>query len=174
MSTFTLIWLDETTVTDALPSLEAVLSDAVESGASIGFMLPLDRSEIAEYWAGIAQMVISKKKYLLVVLNDQSEIVGTAQLEPAGKSNGRHRAEVQKVIVLARCRQQGIGKLLMHEVDRYAATIGRTLLLLDTRANDSGEKLYASVGWTKFGTVPQYAYSPDGSMEGTTFWYKTL
>ena len=58
MSTFTLIWLDETTVTDALPSLEAVLSDAVESGASIGFMLPLDRSEIAEYWTGIAQMVI--------------------------------------------------------------------------------------------------------------------
>ena len=62
----------------------------------------------------------------------------------------------------------------MHEVDRFAASIGRTLLLLDTRANDAGEKLYASVGWTKFGAVPCYAYSPDGSMEGTTFWYKTL
>jgi GNAT superfamily N-acetyltransferase len=174
MSTFTLTWLDATTVTAALPHLEAVLCDAVESGASIGFMLPLDRSEITDYWAGIAQAVIDEKKYLLVAVNEQGEMVGTAQLEPAGKSNGRHRAEVQKVIVLARCRQQGIGKLLMQEVDRFAASIGRTLLLLDTRANDAGEKLYASVGWTQFGAVPRYAYSPDGSMEGTTFWYKTL
>lgn len=174
MSTFTLTWLDATTITAALPYLEAVLCDAVDSGASIGFMLPLDRGEISDYWLGVAQAVIDGKKYLLVAVNSQGEMVATAQLEPAGKANGRHRAEVQKVIVLARCRQQGIGKLLMQEVDRFAASIGRTLLLLDTRANDAGEKLYARVGWTQFGAVPRYAYSPDGSMEGTTFWYKTL
>ena len=61
MSTFTLTWLDATTVTAAVPQLEALLCDAVESGASIGFMLPLDQSEIVEYWAGIAQAVIMGK-----------------------------------------------------------------------------------------------------------------
>jgi hypothetical protein len=88
MSTFTLTWLDATTVTAALPHLETLLCDAVESGASIGFMLPLDRGEIADYWAGIAQAVCMGKKYLLVAVNAHGQMVGTAQLEPAGSPMG--------------------------------------------------------------------------------------
>jgi GNAT superfamily N-acetyltransferase len=100
--------------------------------------------------------------------------VGTAQIEPAGKANGRHRAEVQKVIVTSRLRKHGIGTKLMTEVDVYARAKQRTLLLLDTRANDAGERLYTACGWTCFGVVPAYAFSPDGSIEGTAFYYKHL
>ena len=167
-------WLTADRVDAALPELAALLIDAVESGASIGYMLPYDPADIHTYWQGVAEAVKADRKWLVVARLGDGSLVGTAQLEPAGKANGRHRAEVQKVIVTSRLRKHGIGTKLMNEVESYARSKGRTLLLLDTRANDAGERLYTACGWTRFGVVPAYAYSPDGSIEGTAFYFKQL
>lgn len=167
-------WLTAENVDAALPDLAALLIDAVESGASIGYMMPYDPADIHAYWHSVAAAVKSGSKWLLVARLGDGSLVGTAQIEPAGKANGRHRAEVQKVIVTSRLRKHGIGTKLMTEVDVYARAMQRTLLLLDTRANDAGERLYTACGWTCFGVVPAYAFSPDGSIEGTAFYYKHL
>ncbi len=167
-------WLTAENVDAALPDLAALLIDAVESGASIGYMMPYDPADIDAYWHSVAAAVKSGNKWLLVARLGNGSLVGTAQIEPAGKANGRHRAEVQKVIVTSRLRKHGIGTKLMTEVDVYARAKQRTLLLLDTRANDAGERLYTACGWTCFGVVPAYAFSPDGSIEGTAFYYKHL
>ena len=167
-------WLTAENVDAALPDLAALLMDAVESGASIGYMMPYDPADIHAYWQSVAIAVKSGSKWLLIARLGDGSLVGTAQIEPAGKANGRHRAEVQKVIVTSRLRKHGIGTKLMTEVDAYARAKHRTLLLLDTRANDAGERLYTACGWTCFGVVPAYAFSPDGSIEGTAFYYKHL
>jgi len=167
-------WLTADSVDAALPDLAALLIDAVESGASIGYMLPYDPADIHAYWRNVASSVKTGSKWLLVARLGDGSLVGTAQIEPAGKANGRHRAEVQKVIVTSRLRKHGIGTKLMAEVEQFARTQQRTLLLLDTRANDAGERLYTACGWTCFGVVPAYAFSPDGSIEGTAFYYKQL
>jgi GNAT superfamily N-acetyltransferase len=167
-------WLTAENVDAALPDLAALLMDAVESGASIGYMMPYDPADIHAYWQSVAIAVKSGSKWLLIARLGDGSLVGTAQIEPAGKANGRHRAEVQKVIVTSRLRKHGIGTKLMTEVDAYARAKQRTLLLLDTRANDAGERLYTACGWTCFGVVPAYAFSPDGSIEGTAFYYKHL
>ena len=167
-------WLTAENVDAALPDLAALLMDAVESGASIGYMMPYAPADIHAYWQSVAIAVKSGSKWLLIARLGDGSLVGTAQIEPAGKANGRHRAEVQKVIVTSRLRKHGIGTKLMTEVDAYARAKQRTLLLLDTRANDAGERLYTACGWTCFGVVPAYAFSPDGSIEGTAFYYKHL
>jgi GNAT superfamily N-acetyltransferase len=167
-------WLTAETVDATLPELAVLLIDAVESGASIGYMLPYEPADIHSYWQGVAAAVKADRKWLVVARLGDGSLVGTAQIEPAGKANGRHRAEVQKVIVTSRLHKHGIGKKLMTEVETYARNKGRTLLLLDTRANDAGERLYTACGWTCFGVVPAYAYSPDGSIEGTAFYFKQL
>jgi hypothetical protein len=49
------------------------------------------------------------------------------------------------------------------------------LLTLDTRSGEAGERLYARMGWVKFGEVPDYAINPDNNgFHGATFFYKRL
>jgi hypothetical protein len=47
------------------------------------------------------------------------------------------------------------------------------LLVLDT-ADSHAEKLYASLGWTRLGVVPDFALLPDGRFCDTTFFFKKL
>lgn len=168
------IWLDVSTVDSYIPALEALLTEAVSDGASIGFMWPINHEEIAAYWHDVAHSVAQRKKHLVIVVDDDGNVLGTAQLEPSPKENGRHRAEVQKVIVALSARNRGVGKFLMQLVEERAQLLGRTMLFLDTRVNDIGERLYASRGWVKFGVAPDYALSPDGTLEGSAFYYKRM
>lgn len=168
------IWLNASDVDAHLPALAALLAEAVSDGASIGFMWPVNHAEIDAYWHDVAVSVKSQKKHLIVVINASGQIVGTAQLEPSPKENGRHRAEVQKVIVALNARKQGVGVRLMHAVEAKARVLGRTMLFLDTRAGDAGERLYQKMGWNKFGVAPDYALSPNGTLEGSAFYYKRL
>ncbi len=39
------------------PALTALLADAVESGASVGFVLPVDLAEIAHFWDGVGAAI---------------------------------------------------------------------------------------------------------------------
>jgi GNAT superfamily N-acetyltransferase len=110
----------------------------------------------------------------VVVRNVHGVVVGTAQIEQAASANGQHRAEVMKVLVHPDVQRQGVGTLLMHSIDAFARTRGWRLLILDTKLGDGGEQLYVRCGWIKFGEVPDYAYSPDGTLAGTSFWYKLL
>jgi GNAT superfamily N-acetyltransferase len=168
------LWLDATNVDTYIPALHALLTEAVIDGASIGFMWPVNHDEIAMYWRDVAQSVAHHKKYVVVMLDDNGSVLGTAQLEPSPKENGRHRAEVQKVIVALDARNQGIGKLLMHHIELRAKALNRSMLFLDTRVDDVGERLYESMGWVKFGIAPDYAYSPDGTLAGSAFYYKRI
>lgn len=168
-------WYVGHAVTPLLPALSDLLADAVSAGASIGFVWPVDMAEITAYWAGVDADVQAGKKHLLVVHDEAQRVVATAQLEPAAKANGRHRAEVQKVIVHTSRRGKGIGTQVMQAVDAQARLLQRSLLVLDTRAGDAGERLYQATGWVKVGELPGYAISPDTlSHEATAFYYKCL
>lgn len=55
-----------------------------------------------------------------------------------------------------------------------AAATGITLLHLDTGTGSPAEHLYRSAGWTRAGTIPDYALSPAGELRSTTLYYKRL
>jgi hypothetical protein len=46
--------------------------------------------------------------------------------------------------------------------------------VLDTRRGDPAERLYASVGYTLVGVIPEYARSAGGALEPSAFYYKVL
>jgi ribosomal protein S18 acetylase RimI-like enzyme len=154
-------------------ALNALLRDAVEGGASVGFMLPLVEPQLSDYWAGVFAEVAAGTRILLAT-RDAGRIVGSAQLALATKPNSRHRAEVQKVLVLRSARGRGLGTSLMHAVERAARERGRTLLVLDTSATGNALGLYARCGYTRVGVIPRYALDPDGPMIDTVFYYKEL
>lgn len=175
MTTYRHVWYHASDIGEVVPALTHLLADAVQAGASIGFVWPVDVVEVSQYWDGVRDAVLHGHKHLLVVFDEHDTLVGTAQLEPAGKANGRHRAEVQKVIVAVDQRQRGIGRLMMHEIDARARMYQRTLLVLDTRVGDAGERLYQALGWHKVGEIPGYAISPDlQSRDSTALYYRQL
>jgi acetyltransferase len=158
----------------AEPALAALLRDAVHSGASLGFLPPLAPATAEAYWRTVVAEVERRTRALLVARDPGGAVVGSAQLELAMRENGRHRAEVAKVMVLVAARRRGIGRALMLALEAHARRLGRTTLVLDTRAGDPSERLYASMGWQRAGEIPRYARSAGGALHATAFYYKLL
>ena len=159
----------------AEPALIEILRDAVDSGASVGFLPPLRTETASAYWRGVFAGLDKAALVLLVARRPaDGAIVGTAQLEPSAKENGRHRAEVAKLLVHRRARRRGVGAELMRAAEEAARAAGRTLLVLDTATGSDAERLYQRLGWTRVGVIPDYALWPDGRPCATTYYYKRL
>ena len=89
----------------------ALLQDAVDHGASVGFLAPLDNGPAWDYWLGVMDRLESG--LICWVALDGQTIVGTVQLDPCTKQNGRHRGEVCKLLTLSSYRRRGVAALLM-------------------------------------------------------------
>jgi len=157
----------------SLTELIQLLQDAVNSGASVGFLPPLSDDVARVYWQGTIDAVAHGTGLLLVACQD-GHIVGTVQLALATQPNAQHRAEVQKLMVHTRVRRQGIGQALMTAVDEIARATGRTLLVLDTRRGDVSEQVYLKQGYTRAGIIPRYAQSAHGTLDDTVIFYRML
>lgn len=156
-----------------MTGLGSLLRDSVESGASVGFVLPLSTTEVNDYWRGVAADLASGERKLLV-LRDRENIIGTAQLALATKPNALHRAEVQKVLVHSQYRRRGFGRVLMEAAENLARKLGRDLLVLDTETFSGGQCLYEAMGYETAGHIPNYALGDKGKRLSTTIMYKEL
>ena len=156
-----------------LPDLIHLLQDSVASGASVGFLPPLSAEDAQQYWSTVFQEV-TQGTCVLLVAREAGRIVGSVQLALAMKPNARHRAEVQKLIVLSSQRRRGIGRALMQAVEQVTYSAGRTLLVLDTRQGDSAEQLYRTLGYCEAGVIPAYARGASGTLDSTVIFYKRL
>ena len=156
-----------------LDELVAVLDDAVESGASVGFVSPLDADAARAYWRARAEEADAGRR-LLLVARDDGRVVGSVQLAFAEQSNARHRGEIQRLVVHRSAQRRGIGSALMRRLEAEARAGGRFLLVLNTRAGDPPEALYRALGYTLVGRIPDYAQSPDGSFNTTSIMYRRL
>lgn len=153
--------------------LVELLLDAVEGGASVGFLRPLDPESADGYWLGVEARVRSGAILLLGAF-DTSRLVGSVQIGLANMPNGSHRAEIMKLLVHTSTRRGGIGTQLMNSALSAAALHGRTLLMLDTEKGSGAESLYRRLGWIPAGIIPRYARSSDGTLRDTIFFYKEL
>ena len=155
----------------ALPRLCELLIDSVEHGASVGFLAPLQVADAMAYWRRIAGAVDAGRCVLL--LAGDGQVVGTVQLDIDTLPNQPHRATISKLLVHSSERRRGTGEALMAAAECEARSRGRWLLTLDT-ATAEAERLYARMGWTVAGPIPDYAMNPDGSLTATTWYWKRL
>lgn len=157
----------------SLAELTDVLLDCVNGGASVGFMSPLSRQHAAAFWTRIATDISAGRRAILVV-SDDIGICGTVQLVLDLPDNQPHRADLCKMLVHRRARRRGVGASLMTAAESLARECGRSLLVLDAVTNGDAARLYASLGWTRVGDIPNYALMPDASLCGTTYFYKDV
>lgn len=155
-----------------IPALCELLQDAVHDGASVGFLAPLSRENAAAYWTQVFASLGNSLR--LWVAEDGDSVVGTVQLAPCLKENGRHRAELQKLLVHSRHRGCRIGSALMEAAEASAAMSGISLLVLDTLRDTAAEGFYGHLGWKRGGEIPGYAARPDGTLHATVYFYKAV
>ena len=169
----TLQRLDSTNFANYREGLIVLLLDAVNDGASIGFLADLDEGEAADYFAQV-HAAMTDGSLLLWVAHEQGRVLGSVQLSLCQKPNGLNRAEIQKLLVLSDARRRGIARLLMQAVEQEAATRKRGLLYLDTEAGSDAEQLYRHLGYQCIGGLPDYACGPDDIYRANAIYYKTL
>jgi GNAT superfamily N-acetyltransferase len=163
----------ETPSAGEIEGLSDVLSDCVEGGASVGFMVPLPRGKAEAFWRSVLESAARGERVVLVAEEATGAIVGTVQVIWAQFENQPHRADVAKMLVHRRAQRQGIGAALLAAAEHCALSAGRTLLVLDTAGSDA-ERLYAREGWQRVGVIPGYALWPAGGLCPTTVFFKDL
>jgi GNAT superfamily N-acetyltransferase len=156
-----------------LIALEALLRDAVESGASVGFLPPLDARQARAFWQETLNEVAAGTRLALAAWLDE-QLVGTVQLALATKPNGRHRGEVQKLLIHTTARRRGIAQKLLDAIERAALESGRSLLVLDTEQGSDAERLYRRAGYSEAGVIPRFAATTAGPLTATVIFYKEL
>ena len=156
-----------------IDQLADVLTDCVEGGASVSFMLPFSRTAAIAFWQEVARGVERNARALLVA-EDAQGIVGTVQLVLEQPENQPHRADLAKMLVHRRARRQGLGEALMQAAEVMAIECGKTLLVLDTVTGGTAERLYTRLGWQRVGVIPDYALMPEGGLVPTTVFYRRL
>jgi GNAT superfamily N-acetyltransferase len=165
--------LDIAGATSAETLLAALLARCVDAGAAAGFSPPLSRDKARAFWHRIAAEVGTGKRILMLGWRDGT-VAGTGMLKLATLENQPHRAEIQKVLVDPALRRSGIGRQIMAALEQAAIAAGRTVLTLDTRANDAGEALYRALGWHEAGRLPDNTRDPDGTAHDTLLFWKSL
>ena len=155
------------------PRLSDLLRDAVNGGASLGFIAPLTHRAGADYWNSVRDELAGGSRLLFGAWLD-GRLIGTAQLALPRWENASHRAEVQKVLVASAARGLGAGRALMFGLHVAARRSGRSLLILGARRADPAERFYKRLGYREAGAIPGYSVDASGQRHDNVMLYRVL
>lgn len=158
-----------TEIGDYKEELAGLFQSIVADGASMNYLHPMSKETAIYYW----DSVLSEQVRLFIGLID-GKIAGTVQLHYNEKENGRHRAEIAKLMTSTKARRKGVARKLLQHVERAAKADRKTLLLLDTEKEGPANLLYQSEGYVLFGEVPDFAQDAFGTFLAGNFYYKLL
>ncbi len=165
--------LEATGVGEHIDALAQLLLDAHDSGMGLGLAAPLSLDGArAAYREGAARLDPGER--ILLAALDGDEVVGAVQLDRSEAGNGRHRAEVRRLVVRADRRGAGVGRALMEAVVEAARGLDLRLLWLSTHEGTDADRIYERLGWTRAGVIPEYAELPSGELTGNAFYFLRL
>ena len=158
---------------ERIDELADLFTDAVDSGASVGFLPPFGRPDALAYWQDAIRAVREGHRVILAAV-EADRVQGSVQLHLETRPNGNHRAEAINLFVHRRARRRGLARALMAELESAARRLGRTLLVMDTRKGGEAEKMCEALGYVRIGEVPKYARSANGELDPSVFFYRQL
>ncbi len=162
---------------DASPQARAglcdILIETVAGGGSVSFMHPLARDTAQAFWDETLAAAARGERIVLGAW-DGDLLAGTLTLLLKLPPNQPHRAELSKMMTRVSHRGRGVATALAREAERLAVEHGRTLLVLDTAAEDGASALYEKLGFTLAGVIPDYALKPRGGLTATMIYWKRI
>ncbi|RWC70875.1 MAG: GNAT family N-acetyltransferase [Mesorhizobium sp.] len=158
---------------ETLAMLTDLLVETVAAGGSVSFMHPLAAEAARAFWE-TSLAAAARGERMVLGAWDGGALVGTVTLLLDYPPNQPHRAEIAKLMTSVEYRGRGVGTRLMRAAERLAAEKGRTLLVLDTAAEEGASGLYEKLGFILTGEIPDYALKPHGGLTGTLIYWKRI
>lgn len=93
------------------------------------------REKMSKFWEERIDQVVNSRRIIFLALTQSSdgksepELAGLVELGMPEADTGPFRGDVEMLMVSANHRNHGVGKRLMHELERVAVEKGRTLLV---------------------------------------------
>ncbi|RUU02479.1 GNAT family N-acetyltransferase [Mesorhizobium sp. USDA-HM6] len=153
--------------------LADLLVETVAAGGSVSFMHPLSADAACEFWRKALDAAARGERAVLGAWAGEM-LVGTVTLLLDCPPNQPHRAEIAKLMTRLDHRGKGIATGLMRAAEDLAVEKERTLLVLDTAAEEGAAGLYEKLGFTLTGEIPDYALKPHGGLTGTLIYWKRI
>jgi acetyltransferase len=160
-------------VEEHLDALAQLLLDAHDSGMALGLAAPLSLAGARAAYRDAAARLVPGERIMLAAF-DGDELVGAVQLDRSEAGNGRHRAELRRLVVRAGRRGAGVGRALVEAVVEGARGLDLRLLWLSTHEGTDADRIYERLGWTRAGVIPEYAELPSGELTGNAFYFLRL
>jgi ribosomal protein S18 acetylase RimI-like enzyme len=154
-------------------ALSEILVEVVANGGSVNFMHPLDIAVADAFWE-TALTATERGERIVLGAFDGEVLISTVTLQLQVPPNQPHRAEIAKMITRVNHRGRGAAKALLQTAERLAIEHNKTLLVLDTAAEDGAAKLYEAKGFTLAGIIPDYALKPHGGLTAAMFYWKRI
>lgn len=154
-------------------ALAELLIDTVANGGNISFIHPVPPALAHSFWED-SLAAAQRGERVIFGAYDGDSLIGTTTLLYMWMPNQPHRAEIAKMMTSVQYRGQGIARALLQAAEQTAIESGRTLLTLDTAAEDGGAQFYERLGFARAGMIPGYALKPLGGFTGTIFYYKRI
>ena len=156
-----------------LGALAQLLLDAHASNMGLGLAPRLTRAGAEAACRETARRLEPGERVQFAAF-DGDALVGAVHLARSSAANGRHRAEIQRLVVRADTRGKGVGRVLMNAAVEHARSLGLRLLWLSTHAGTDADRIYGRLGWTRSGVIPDYALLPSGDLAANAFYYLKL
>lgn len=152
------------------------LCDAAEAaiidGGGFGWLRPPPRQTLEAYWKGV--LLIPER--MLFVARLDGVIAGSCQIQKPPRNNEAQgfACNLTTNFLAPWSRGHGLARQLVEIAERNARDAGFRVLNLDVRETQRAAiRLYETLGYTKFGEHPFYAYANDRYVRGY-FYYKEL
>ncbi|HEX6706835.1 MAG TPA: GNAT family N-acetyltransferase [Albitalea sp.] len=158
---------------DDLGAFIELLQDAVDGGASLGFLAPMPHDTARRYWLSIRDEIASGSRLLLAAYAN-GRLAGTGQLFLPVLPSAHHRAEVQKLLVHSSVQRLGLGRRLLLALHDAARAQQRSLIVLGTRSGEPPEAFYQRVGYRLAGVIPGHTAGADGERYDSSWLYLDL
>jgi ribosomal protein S18 acetylase RimI-like enzyme len=141
-------------------------------GGGFGWLKPPSRHTLEAYWKGV--LLIPER--VLFVARLDGVIAGSCQIHKPPRNNEAQgfACNLTTNFLAPWSRGHGLARQLIEIAERYARDAGFRVLNLDVRETQRAAiRLYETLGYTKFGEHPYYAFANDRYVRGY-FYYKDL
>jgi len=159
--------------TDIIEELAELIMEVVANGGSVSFMNPLSKKTAVAFWESSLASADRGERVILGA-RENGKLISTVTLLLNCPENQPHRAEIAKLMTSVNKRGEGVARTLVTEAERIAIEKGRTLLNLDTAADEGAAGFYESLGFHKSGVIPDYALKPHGGLTDTIIYWKKI
>lgn len=137
-------------------SAHRILAELVAGGAALGWVEPPAPDEVADLLARVLASVRAGDAGLRAAYAGH-RLVGLGYWQRYARPTHRPHADLEKVAVAAGAHGRGVGRALTAALVADARSAGIEVLTLDARGdNTRALRLYASLGFTEYGRLPDF------------------